>query len=328
MQRSLQRRYVPGPLVICLLLTGLLLTACGGTTPAKTSTIGVVNYSPVLEIIFMTFKTHMAALGYVEGQSVTYIYHGVLENDAEVLGGEIKNLLNQKVDLLLTLGTRPTLAAKKAIAGTHIPVVFAPVVNPTKEGIVESVSHPGGNLTGVQIINASPKALEWLLKLVPATKMVYVPYHPADQVSLTTIKPLPDAAAQLGVELVLAAMHTPEEVIAAIAALPKDAAILFIPGPSLNVRMSAMRHSAIAHAIPAGTYALPVEDVLFSYGHNLEEQGKQAARFVDQILKGKKPADLLVETGELFLRINLKTATAIGLDIPDTILRQADTVIR
>ena len=118
-------------------------------------------------------------------------------------------------------------------------------------------------------------------------------------------------------------VHSPAEAIAAIATLPKDAAILFIPTPSLAPHMSAMRKFIIERGIPAGAYSFPVEDVLFTYGPNQADQGRQAARLVDQILKGKKPGDLLVETAECFLRINLKTATAMGLDIPDAILRQA-----
>src|SRR5437016_8524501 len=127
-------------------------------------------------------------------------------------------------------------------------------MNPVKQGIVESVSHPGGDVTGLQVINASPKALEWLLKFAPGTKRVYVPYHPEDRVSAMTIKLLPDAATRLGVELVLDAVHTPEAVMAAIATLPKDAAILFIPTPSLESRMGAVRELALAHGIPAGGY--------------------------------------------------------------------------
>jgi putative tryptophan/tyrosine transport system substrate-binding protein len=328
MQRSLQRRYSPLPLVICLIHVGLLLTACGGVTPAKTHIIGVVNYYPALEAVFESFKAKMAALGYVEGKNVTYIYHGALEDDPAVLGGEVKRLVDQKVDLLLTLGTPTTLAAKKGVVGTNIPLVFAPVMNPVKQGIVKSVSHPGDNVTGVQVINAAPKAMEWLLKLVPGTKTVYVPYHPADRVSVTTVEPLPDAATRLGVKLVLDAVHTPEEVMTAIETLPKNAAILFIVTPGLESHMSAMRKLAIARGIPIGAYALSVEDTLFTYGTNSAGPGQQAARLVDQIFKGKKPADLLVETAEFFLGINLKTATAMGLDIPDEILRQADAVIR
>jgi putative ABC transport system substrate-binding protein len=296
--------------------------------PTKTYTIGVVNYYPVLEPVLAEFKAQMAALGYVEGKDVTYIYHGVIENNPEMLGGEVKRLLDQKVDLLLTLGTPTTLAAKQGVAGTTIPVVFASVMNPVKQEIIESVTHPGGNVTGVQVINASPKTVEWLLKLVPGTKKVYVPYHPKDRVSVTTIKPLPEAAARLGVELVLDGVHSPEEVVTAIETLPKDAAILFIPMPGLASRMSAIRKLAIERGIPAGGYALSVEDTLFTFGTNSAGTGKQAARLVDQILKGTKPADLLVETAEFFLRINLKTAAAMGLDIPDEILRQADTVMR
>jgi len=328
MQHRLQRRYAPILLVLCLSLTGLLLTACGGTTPAKIYSIGVVNYYPALEAVLESFKAKMAVLGYVDGKNVTYIYHGALGNDPAVLGGEVKRLLDQKVDLFLTLGTPPTLAAKKGVAGTNIPVVFAPVMNPVKQGIVESVSHPGDNMTGVQVINAAPKAVEWLLKLVPGTQTVYVPYHPADRVSVTTIAPLPDAATRLGVKLVLDEVHTPQEVMAAIEALPKNAAILFILTPSLESGMSAIRKLAIARGIPAGAYALSVEDTLFTYGTNYTGPGQQAARLVDQILQGKKPADLLVETAEFFLKINLKIATAVDLDIPDELLRQADTIIR
>src|SRR6266567_3760369 len=202
MQRNLQRRYAPVSLVICLIHIGLLLAGCDGVTPAKTHTIGVVNYYPTLESVCESFKAKMAALGYVEGKNVTYLYHGALENDPAVLGGEVKRFVDQKVDLLLTLGTPPTLAAKKGVAGTNIPVVFAQVMNPVKQGIVESVSHPDDNVTGVQVINAAPKALEWLLKLVPRAQTVYVPYYPADRVSVTTIEPLPGAATRLGVKLV------------------------------------------------------------------------------------------------------------------------------
>jgi putative ABC transport system substrate-binding protein len=272
------------------------------------------------------FKAQMATLGYVEGHNVTYIYHGLLENDPEVLGGEVKRLADQKVDLLLTLGTPPTLAAKRA--GTGVPMVFASVMNPVKQGIAESVSHPGGNMTGVQVIDGAPKAMEWLLTLAPGTQTVYVPYHPDDRVATAIVRSLPEAASRLGVALTLDKVYTPEAAMAAMATLPKDAAILFIPTPGLAPHLHAMRKFSIARGIPAGAYSFPVEDVLFTYGTKQVDQGKQAARLVGQILKGKKPSDLLVETAEYFLRINLKIATAMGLDIPDAILRQADTVIR
>jgi putative ABC transport system substrate-binding protein len=199
---------------------------------------------------------------------------------------------------------------------------------PVKEGIVASIGRPGGNVTGVQIIADSPKALEWLLKLAPGTKVVYVPYHPDDRVAVAARRALPAAAARLGVTLRLDAVHTLEAVLAAIENLPKDAGILFIPTPEFALHTGTMRQRAIARGIPTGAYALFGEDVLFTYGPKRYIQGQQAARLAAQILQGTKPADLLVETAELFLQINLQTAAAIGLDIPDKFLRQADTIVR
>jgi putative ABC transport system substrate-binding protein len=314
---------------LCLLLAGLLFTACGSTTPAKTYTIGVVNYVAALDQVFAGFKAKMGALGYVEGKNVTYIYHGVLEPDPQAIEREVKSLMDQKVNLFLTLGTRPALEAKKAVAGTHIPVVFAPVVMPMKEGLVESLHRPGGNVTGVQNGETIPKALEWLHTIVPQVTKVHAFYHPQDQVALTALKPLPAIASSLGVELVLDEVHDLTEATAAMATLSKDVAIFLVPTPSLEP-INALFEAAIQRGIAVGTSNLRhlPAGALVGYGGSFSAMGEQAAWLVDQIFKGTKPADLPVETAESFLGINLKTATAIGLDIPDAILRQADTVMR
>jgi putative ABC transport system substrate-binding protein len=318
--------------VICLMMTGLLLTACGRPTPDKTYTIGVVNYVPVLGSVFEGFKARMAELGHVEGNNVTYIYRGILEPDPQVIEREIKLLLDQKVDLLLTLGTRPALAAKNAIAGTAVPIVFAPAINPVAAGIVDSLSRPGGNATGVQDGDSLPKALEWLHKIVPQATKVHVIYHPRDNVAHASIKPLREVAPSLGVELVLDEAHSPAEAMAAIETLPKNAAIFVVPTPSLEP-FSALIEVAVKHGIAVGasnhSYLSSMKaGAVVTYAGSFPAMGQQAARLADQIVKGTKPADLPVETAERFLHINLQTATAIGLDIPDDILRQADKVIR
>jgi putative tryptophan/tyrosine transport system substrate-binding protein len=135
--------------------------------------------------------------------------------------------------------------------------------------------------------------------------------------------------ASIGVELVLAEVHSPEEAIAAIETLPTDATIFFVPTPSLEplgplVETASQRGIAVG----ANNHRSLETGVLVTYAGDWFALGQQAARLVDQILKGTKPVDLPVETAEHFLRINLKTATALGLDIPDAILRQADTIIR
>jgi putative ABC transport system substrate-binding protein len=307
----------------------LLLAACGGATQPKSYTIGVVNYVPSLEQVFAGFKVRMAELGYVEGKNVTYIYHGITPPNPEAMDREVQSLQDQKVDMFLTMGTLPTLTAKKVVAGTDIPVVFAPVINPVEEGAVESINHPGGNVTGVQNGYTVGKALEWLHKTVPQATKIFVVYNPKDEVARTSVKPLPDVASKLGVELVLNEVGTREEALAAVNSMPKDAALFLVPTPSLNpttaiVELAVKRGIAVGTTSPADLQA----GAVVSYAASFAAMGNQAARMADQILKGTKPGDLPVETAEFLMKINLKTATSIGLEIPDTILQQAAEVVR
>lgn len=315
-------------IIVLFTLTGLLVTGCGSAASAKTYTIGVVNYTQVLNPIVEGFQAGMAKLGYIEGKNVTYIYHGALENDPQVIETEVKALLDQKVDMFLTLGTPTTLAAKKAVEGTNIPVIFVPVVNPVEAGVVANLRRPGGNVTGIQSVNLVNKGLEWLLKITPETKKVYTFYHPGDEVSVTTLKPLPEAASVLGVEFVPAEVHSPEEMLAAIQTLPKNTAILLVTTPSLEAGIGSVLELTLERDIPVGGYNRSEETLVLNYTADRTAQGQQAARLADQVLKGIKPADLPVESPEFLLNINLKTAEAIGLNIPDEILRQADKVIR
>jgi putative ABC transport system substrate-binding protein len=314
-------------ILVGVVIASLLLTACGSTKP-ETYTIGVVIEIPALADTLDGFKAGMTQLGYVEGKNVTYIYHGATGADPKANDAEIKSLMDQNVSLILALGTSPAMATKKAVEGTGTPVVFAPVVDPVGEGLVKSISHPGGNLTGIQgTAVASPKAMEWLLKIAPGTKRVYVPYNPADPIAVSSVNPLPDVAAKLGVELVLGEVSSGEEELAAIKALPKDSAILFVVSPSLNSSMENALNLAVELRIPTGTN-LPVDKSLFNYTGNGFRSGERAAVLADKILKGTSPGNLPVETAELFLNVNLKTAQAIGLDVSDDILRQANTVNR
>jgi putative ABC transport system substrate-binding protein len=318
--------------VVVLIVGGLLLRPLvSGETQAKTHTIGVICYHADLETAFDGFKAGLAELGYVEDEDVTYIYNGPMP-DPQAGEREVESLVAQDVDLIFTVGTLATLQAKQAVEGTDVPVVFAPVLNPVEEGIVESISYPGGNVTGVQTMgNTLPKTLEWLLKLVPETTKVYVPYNPEDAVSATAIPPLREAAAMLGVELVFGEVGAAEEAMAAIETLPEDVGAIFLmPAPSLGSRISDVIEAATEHGIAVGSYVSGHAEAgaLVSYTSDSFFMGKQAARLADQIFQGTAPADLLVKTAEHFLTINLKTAEAIGLDIPDEVLRQANTVIR
>jgi putative ABC transport system substrate-binding protein len=325
MQSSRQFRY--SPVLIVFVIAGLLLSACGSLGGPKTYKIGIVNYVATLGDVIQGFKTAMAEYGYVDGQNITYIYNGVMPNDPEVIGVEVQSLLDQKVDMLFTVGTVTTVVAKEATLGTDLPIVFAPVLNPVGEGVVDSIAHPGGNVTGVQTVNNGPKALEWLVKLAPETKQVYV-FHANDGVTLNVIKSLPDVAAQLNVEVMSTEAASGEEVMSIMRTLPENSGILMVPFPTLAAATDDIKHLAIELGIPTGGYNDPGNDVVFGYTTDRAAQGAQAARLANLIFKGSNPGELPVETAESFLRINVKTADSIGLGIPDEILRQADTVLR
>jgi len=316
---------------ITLVITCLLLTACGTSpTEAKSYTIGIVHSNPVLDAVLEGFKAGMTDLGYVEGKNVTYVFDGVLANDAAVIDTEVQKLMGQKVDMLFTLGTIATLSAKKGVEGTDVPVVFAPVINPVEEGVVESISLPGGNVTGVQRGNYVAKSLEWLLKVAPGTQKVYLFYNPADMVTVSTMQPLPGAAASLGVEFMPIEVTSIEKVLTIIPTLPEDSAIFYVPAPSIDPEISRTIAATIEYGVPLGSYVANDVNagVLVGYGGNWAALGQQAARMADQIFKGTKPANMPIETDEAFLNINMKTANAIGLTIPDEILGQADTIVR
>jgi putative ABC transport system substrate-binding protein len=324
-----QLKYSSLFIVIFFIATSLLVTACsGGAQAQETFTIGVINYLPPLEQTLDGFKAEMAELGYIEGENVTYIYHGAIEPNPTVLNAEIENLLTQDVDLLFTMGNPTTLAARQAVEGTGIPVIFAPVVNPVGDGMVESIAYPGGNLTGIQNITPVPKAVELLLKLVPETTKLYVPYHPDDEVSVASIAPLPEAARTLGIELMLDEVRSPEEVLAAIETLPDDAAILLVTVPSLEP-VSPFFNLATERGLAVGSASNGAEvGALIVYTTDLFAIGKQAARLADQVFRGIAPSQLPVETGQFFLSINLQTAAALGLEIPEEVLLQANDIIR
>jgi putative ABC transport system substrate-binding protein len=243
-----------------------------------------------------------------------------------VLDLGIEGLLTQKVDLLFTIGNPATRRAWQAGAGTDIPLVFAPV----EAGVVESIHRPGGNMTGVQSGDAIPKALEWLVTIGPPTTQVYVPYNPEDDVSVTAVASLRDTAATLGVELAEDEVRTPAEAVATIETLPAHVeAIFIVPAPSLDsgigdiIRVATERGVAVGSNDPQHVEA----GALVAYGSNFWAIGEQTARLADQLLRGTAPADLPVETADYFLTINLQTAEALGLDVPDDMLRQADAVI-
>ncbi len=316
--------------IILLAIAGLLLTSCGGTPKNKIYTIGVINPSLNQEGTVQGFKEGMTNLGYIEGKNITYIYNGPVR--AGQLDTVAQSLVKAKVDLILSITTSATKAAQRATAGTHIAVVFIPVTDPVGAGVVASLTRPGGNTTGVTPATQEGKRLEWLLQVAPKVKRIYIVYNPEDQSPVLALKTISETADELGVELITREVSTTDEAMLAFKNAPKEAdAILLLPDSVVNAGGAEVYKITTELKLPtSGPNVATVNDgALTAYGVDLPVAARQqAARLANQILQGTQPADLPVETAQLFSAINLKIAKAIGLDIPDDILRQANILIR
>ena len=315
---------------VTALITSVLLSACGTSSQKDSYKIGVVNLAPPLEPILEGFKDGMDEAGYIEGLNVTYIYDGPAANP-DALDGGMENLKNENVNLVLTFGTLATLTAKESLAGTNIPIVFGPVTDPVASGIVTGVLNPGGNITGIQTGNPTPKRLEWLLKIAPEIKRLYTFNNPDDNSSVQALAALTQTARMFNVELVIRDTSTPEEITVALNEMPDGIDAIFLPASAFFEKNNdQFVKFANEHNLPLAAPATAnVRDgALVSFGHDNIPLGQQASHLADQILRGIKPADLPIESADLFLSINLKTAEIIGLSIPDEIIRQANIIVR
>lgn len=311
-------------------LLGMVVASCdNGKT--KTYTVGVANVLPTLEQTLVGFKEGMTELGYIEGKSIRYIYDGPT-TDMSKLSATAQTLLAAKVDLILSITTPATKAVKQTTAGIGPPVVFAVVTDPVGAGIVDSMQHPGGHITGVAFGIQEARRLEWLLRIAPNIKHIYVPFNPNDQSPVLSLKMVRAAAAKLGVELIEREIPNLETLNDAVLNIPPEAdAVFLLPDSLVTTRLPDLVMSATNRHLPTSSsnvLTVTQRRVLTSFGFDQNLYGKQAARLADQIFKGAKPADLPVEMAEFYLAINLKVAKTIGLAIPDEILRQADIITR
>lgn len=325
----------PGAVVpACFLCLGLAVLACGEVRPREaelpSSVIGVVNTAPSLELRLTGFKDGMADLGYVEGENVTYIYNGPVGSDVAGVIPVVQDLLESDVDLILSLGTPATLAAKQVTSGTDVPVVFF-CNDPVAAGIVENLRHPGENLTGTRNEPADGRRLELLLQVAPRVRRIYVPYNPGDEALTNALAAVGEVASKLGVELVLREARNGDEVALATEAIPGDVdAIFLLPDTLMGSYVADWVDAALELGLPLSGPGRDQAEAgaLITYGADLYAGGVQSARLADQILKGAKAGDLPIESNSTIFIINLRTAEALGLNIPREMLRQADIIIR
>ena len=292
--------------------------------------IGVISLTPVDSRTQAGFKSAMAELGYVEGRDVVYRVSppaGHIDRLDAIIGEQ----LAAGVDLIFVSSTPGTLAVKRATAGSNLPVVFAPVNDPVGSGIVPSLKRPSGNITGIRLPRGDNLRLQWLAQLSPQVKRVFLPYNAADKSALESLRQVEQGAETLGLDLIAHPITNIEEVDAAAANIPAEADAVFLPRDStVESRVERFVEATLARRLPlCAPSLLQVEaGALLSYGFNHFQIGRQAARLVQQILAGTPPADLPVETAESYLALNLKSAEAIGMELPEAVLRQAAELVR
>jgi putative tryptophan/tyrosine transport system substrate-binding protein len=290
------------------------------------------NSTPALEAKLVgSFRDGLRELGYEEGRNIRIEYRWA-EGRYERLPQLIAELIAAKVAIIVTAGTPASLAVKKATAS--VPLVMVAVGDPVGTGLVASIAHPGGNATGLTSITPEleGKRLELIKDMVPAVSRLAVLWNPANAYQLGDKKQVEAAAAVLHVPVLPLAVRTTEELNAAFAAIlaeRADAALVLADRFFLHNRQRIAAFLA-EHRLPSmNAYRELVEaGGLMSFGPSYAVMHRQAARYVDKILRGAKPQDLPVEQPAKFeFVVNLKSAAALGLTVPPRILLRADEVI-
>jgi len=276
------------------------------------------------------FRLGLGDTGYVEGQNVTIEYRSA-EDRYDRLPALAADLVGRKIDVIVTQGSVAAVAAKNATS--TIPVVFS-VGDPVAAGLVASLARPGGNLMGFSTLafELAPKRLELLTELVPQARLITLLVNPNSPNAERTIGDMQEAARAKGRQLVALKAENEIEIDSAFATLAQqDAGALVVDAdPFFSSRREQLVALAARHAVPA-IYASRLEAEaggLISYGVSLAGSWRQVGAYVGRILAGAKPADLPVQQPTTFeLVVNLKTAKALGLTIPHTLLVRADEVI-
>ncbi|HTK91363.1 MAG TPA: ABC transporter substrate-binding protein [Verrucomicrobiae bacterium] len=307
--------------------------AAEGQVPGKVPRVGYVfaRVSSADQRLWDAARQGLRELGYVEGQNITLEVRWA-EGRTERLPELVAELVRFKVDVLVVATTPAALAAKDATR--TIPIVFVAVGDPVGTGVVASLARPGGNLTGLSFSNreVSAKRLELLKESFPGISRVAALTNPGNPIHAVFWQETHIAAQTLGLRLQAVKVRGPEDFDEAFRAAVRgrvDALLAFDDALTVGYRARLVALAA-KYRLPTmyGLREFPNAGGLLSYGADLLDQYRRTATYVDRILKGARPADLPVEQPTKFeLVINLKTAKALGLKIPQSLLLRADQVI-
>lgn len=319
-------------LVVALLGTLVPAGARGAELPAGTARIGYLApiAQPVREDVF---RQELRRLGHVEGQNLAIEYRSA-DGRLDRLPALAAELVRLRVDLIVAVVTQAALAAQKATS--TIPIVMVGVADPVGLRLVASLARPGGNVTGTSTIAADVvgKQIEVLREMLPGLSRVGAVWNPGNPAfQRRVLEEVRTAATRLRLQLHAVEARRPEDLDRAVAAIVRQRAdaLFVLPDPVLAAHFARIAGLAVRHRLPVvGASRQTAEDgALMAYGPDYLEGFRRAAAYVDRILKGDRPASLPVEqTTKFELVINARTARALGVTVPQSLVLRADHIVQ
>lgn len=310
--------------MVLLIILCVCMSSCRSTEQPELLVVGLLNPNKGTQEISQGF---IDGLKEYDRDNRIRIINYQCETPCD-LDSALQELIDQNVSLLFTVTTPATKKAKTLTSDKNIPVVFS-MNDPVKSGVINSLANPGGNVTGIQIRGSVPKALEWLLTLVPSVEHILVPIKFDTKAAKQSLEDLEKAAALLGKKITVAEINTPSELDNFLSNIPEDIDAFFFLH-SIFIVSNAEKIAARAHEkkiVTASAIASSEKGVLMSFSPRPYEAGRQASRLAYNVLEGEAAAAIPAEVANFFLGINLDAARKLGLTVSDQILLQADYII-
>ncbi len=330
--------------VFLLLAVGILTIVWKqyrGTVPSSQTRIyriGILSRGRgSYEVAIKGFQDRMRELGYIEGQNVVYDVRYLSTNDELTKASE--DFVNMRVDLINTYSTPATQAAYKTTQRTQnfIPIIFGSLADPVAAGVVKSIEKPDTNVTGIISLASelTPKRIELLTRIIPGIKKVAMPRTAAEIHEVAadrSVAVAKETAQKLGIELIFFPVHTKEEIASSSAGITARRVQGMIAGGDSLVwsGLDSYIKQTIKEKIPFASFDIDhvKRGALIGFGPDYTVMGQQVAALSDQIIKGRNPKDIPVETPRrLLLTVNLDTARAIGITLDPQLLKEADVII-
>jgi len=302
-----------------------------GAQEGKVRKVGVILQGGSWYAMVDGLRAGLRDLGLVEGKQFVLDVRDT-RGDLKAVEEAARSLEKEKVDLICTLATSVSVAAKRATV--KVPIIFMTGTNPVTVKLVESIPHPGGRLTGVQFraTDLTGKRLELLRQIVPSLRRVVTFYDPKNPSAIESAKEAREAARNLGLELIERHVASVAELQTATQAFRANEAdaVIAVSDAMVDSHIQSVIDMAVARRLPTMLYdpGAVVKGGLATYSADYVEVGRLSAKYVQRVLGGTNPADLPVEgTDKLSFVVNMKTAKRIGLAIPESVLARADKII-